>query len=278
MRVYSTREVKELTGISTSRIRSLVRAGLIEPQRTPRGRLRFSFQDLVLLRTAKELAAAKIGSRRAWRALKTLAEQLPPGRPLSSLRIVLDGDRVLVRERDSAWEPESGQIVLDFSLKQLTEKVAPLVRLAVADAAPVTRSAEEWFEVGLELEQVGANSEAEMAYRQALLAEPEHTNAMVNLGRLRHGERALKEAEVLYRRALGLEPRHSIARYNLGVVLEDQGAYAEAIETYRVASELDPGAPDVHYNLARLYEHQGDRQAAIRHLAAFKALSRENES
>jgi tetratricopeptide (TPR) repeat protein len=278
MRVYSTREVKELTGISTTRIRSLVRAGLIEPQRTARGHLRFSFQDLVLLRTAKELEAAKIGPRRAWRALKTLAEQLPPGRPLSSLRIVLDGDRVLVRERDSAWEPESGQIVLDFSLRQLTEKVAPLVRLSVADAAPVTRSAEEWFEVGLELEQVGANGEAEIAYRQALLAEPEHANAMVNLGRLRHGERALKEAEVLYRKALGLEPRHSIARYNLGVVLEDQGAYAEAIESYRVASELDPGAPDVHYNLARLYEHQGDRQAAIRHLAAFKALSRENES
>jgi tetratricopeptide (TPR) repeat protein len=277
MRVYSTREVTELTGVSKGRIRSLVRGGILNPQRTARGHYRFSFQDLVLLRTAKELETARIGLRGAWRALRKLAAELPPGRSLSSLRIVLDGNRLLVRDRASAWEPHSGQTVLDFSMQQLQQKVAPLVRSAAAEAKSRLRSGEEWFELALELEQVGATGEAESAYREALAVEPEHANAMINLGRLRHAERKHKEAEALYRNALALDPRHAIARFNLGVVLEDQGRIQEAIANYRLANEIDPSVADVHYNLARLYEHQGDRQAAIRHLAAFKALSHERD-
>ena len=275
MRAYSTREVTELTGVSKGRIRSLVRSGILSPQRTTGGHYRFSFQDLVLLRTAQELAAAKIGARRAWRALRKLQAELPPERPLSSLRIVLDGDRLLVRDRASAWEPESGQAVLDFSMRELQQKVAPLVRRTVSEAGDRTRSGEEWFELALELEQVGADADAEAAYRQTLAIEPRHTNAMINLGRLRHAQLAHQEAETLYRRALAVNPQHAIARFNLGVVLEDQGLFDEAISSYRLATEIDPNVADVHYNLARLYEHRGDRQAAIRHLAAFRALSRE---
>jgi tetratricopeptide (TPR) repeat protein len=275
MRAFTTREVADLTGMPAARIRSLVRARLISPERGPRGSFRFSFQDLVLLRTARELCSAKLGARKVSRTLRALTAQLPPGRPLSSVRVVVDGDRVLVRDGAAAWEPESGQAVLDFSIGELVRRVAPLVRTSQRAGQP--RSADEWFELAMELDQVGAPRDAQAAYREAIAANAAHMNALINLGRLLHAERQLPEAEALYRKALDLDPSHAIARFNLGVVLEDQGKLDKALESYRNAAQLDPAIPDVHYNLARLYERRGDKQAAIRHFSRFRVLTRRRE-
>ena len=46
--------------LSVEQLRSLVRAGFLEARRGTRGEYRFSFQDLVLLRTAKGLQAANV--------------------------------------------------------------------------------------------------------------------------------------------------------------------------------------------------------------------------
>jgi tetratricopeptide (TPR) repeat protein len=275
MRPYSTREVAELLEMPVSTVRALAKAGFVSPQCTERGHYRFSFQDVVLLRTAKALTAAKLPPRRIWRALKSLAKQLPPDRPLSSVRVLVEGDRVLVRDNNTAWEPESGQTHLDFSVRELTEKVAPLVRASAARAAhEAATSSAQWFDIGLQLEQVGALADAESAYRRAVEIDPRQADALVNLGRLRHGVRALREAEQLYRQALAIEPEHSTARFNLGVVLEDRGAVDEAMENYKLAITADAEVADAHYNLARLYERRGDLQAALRHFSRFKALNR----
>jgi tetratricopeptide (TPR) repeat protein len=275
MKAYSTREVADLLGLSVQRVRALVRAGIVTPQSTTAGHHSFSFQDLVLLRTAQGLEAANVPQRRVLRALKALAAQLPSDRPLSAMRVQIHGDRVTVRDNNTTWEPESGQTLLDFSIRELGEKVAPLARDAAQRALDVAGNAEELFQAALESEQTGATTDAEAAYRRVLDATPDHVAARINLGRLRHVARALEEAERLYREALELEPSHPTARFNLGVVLEDRGATNEAIEEYREAVRLDPRVADVHYNLARLYQQVGDQQAAIRHFSRFKALTRE---
>ena len=268
-------EVADLLGISAQRVRALIRAGVVTPSRDAGRHYTFSFQDLVLLRTAKGLADAKLPPRKMLRALKALAEQLPVDRPLSAVRVLVEGDRVIVRDSNTSWEPESGQTVLDFAIRELGEKVAPLARDSVKLALHSAETAEQWFQAGLESEQIGATGDAETAYRSVLAAEPEHVAARINLGRLRHVARALEEAENLYREALALDPSHPTARFNLGVVLEDRGATAEAIEEYCEAARLDPRVADVHFNLARLYQQTGDSQAAIRHFSRFKALTRE---
>lgn len=273
MRTYTSREVAELLGISAQRVRSFARRGVVTPARNERGHYRFSFQDLVLLRTAKDLVAAALGPRRVWRALRAVRDQLPRGRPLSSVRVLAEADRVLVRERNTAWEPESGQTILNFEVEELAAKVAPLVRAAAPLAREQASTSDEWFELGLEFDQIGAEADARAAYRETLALDAAHINARINLGRLLHNERAYQQAESLYREALQLDPANSIAAYNLGVVLEDQGATREAIEVYRYSLSVDPLLPDVHYNLARLYEHQGDQQAALRHFSRFKSLS-----
>lgn len=273
MRAYTTREVAELLGISPERVRSFARQGFVTPRRNARGHYRFSFQDLVLLRTANALVEAELGPRRVWRALRAVRDQLPTGRPLSSVRVLAEADRVLVRQRNTAWEPESGQTILNFEVEELAEKVAPLVKAAAPLARERATSGDEWFELALDFDQVGAKEDALAAYREALSLDASHVNARINLGRLLHNEREYDQAEQLYREALQIDPANPIAAFNLGVVLEDQGAIQQAMDTYRHALSVDPTLPDVHYNLARLYERQGDQQAAIRHFSRFKALS-----
>lgn len=99
---YTTSDVAKLLGLSAAQVRGFARAGFLDPSRGPRGEWLFSFQDLVLLRAAKALAAARIPLRRIRRALKQLKRQLPKGRPLSGLRIAAEGDRIVVADGERA--------------------------------------------------------------------------------------------------------------------------------------------------------------------------------
>jgi tetratricopeptide (TPR) repeat protein len=62
--------------------------------------------------------------------------------------------------------------------------------------------------------------------------------------------------------------------FNLAILVEDLKRPAEAADLYRAALEETPDLPDAHYNLALLCEAAGERQEAIRHLAAYRKLSR----
>jgi len=86
----------------------------VSPARGARNAWRFSFQDLIVLRTAQSLVAAKVPARRINKALKSLREKLPAAMPLSGLSIAAVGDQVVVKEGGSRWQAESGQYLLAF--------------------------------------------------------------------------------------------------------------------------------------------------------------------
>jgi len=276
---YSAREVATLLGVETARVGYFVRAGLIDPRRGARGEYRFSFQDLVLLRAAQGLLGAGVALRRVRRALALLPAQLPRGRSLSGVRITAEGGEIVVREGGKRWNPESGQRLLDFEVAALAEAAAPLaprlVRQAVvreaAGGPDGALSADDWFHLGCELE---ATSPAEAAgvYRRALVLDPRHQDALLNLGRLQHEARELREAEACYRRVLAISPGDPIAAYNLGVALEDRGGLAAAAEAYESALAADPGNADACYNLAGVYERLGRGAEAVRWLKEYRRL------
>ncbi len=274
MRAYSTREVAELVGESQQRVRSAARAGFVAPFKNPQGHFRFSFQDLVLLRSTKALELQNLGVRRTWRALRAVRALLPDSRPLSSVRVVAAADRVLVRENNTAWDPESGQTLFDFGLEDAERSPASLPGEPAVAKLVSTDTAEYWFERGLKLDRAEAHDDAAAAYRRALELQPGHVNAGINLGRLMHTARNYSAAESLYRGALELDPNHSVAAFNLGVVLEDQGDLQAAIGSYQHAVLVDPDLPDAHYNLARLHEFRGEQALAARHMSRFHALTR----
>jgi tetratricopeptide (TPR) repeat protein len=268
MHSYGVREVEKLLRLPRSTIRALIEAGFVAPARGPRKAWRFSFQDLIVLRTAQALVAAHVPRKRITRSVRELRRHLPESMPLSGLSICAVADRVVVREGASRWQAESGQYLLAFEGDPADGSLSVIER---GRGEPREPSAQDWFEqaAALEAEDPGA---ARRAYERAVAAEPELLDAHINLGALLHEAGDLEQAERAYRRAIeacGMDP---MLLYNLGVLLEDLHRDEEALQAYQGALQGDPKLADCHYNLALLCERLGRPKEAIRHMAQYRRL------
>jgi len=268
---YSVRRVQQILGLSRSMLAGLVDAGYVTPERGPRQALRFSFRDLMLLRTAQLLHAAGIAPRRIVRSLSSLKASLPDSPPLTGLRIGAIGDRVAVWDASGAREADSGQRLMDFEFE-----VAPRGRgiafLPAREAVtPATRSAQDWFNCGEALERSDPAA-AEAAYRQALASDPGCLDACLNLGALWCEQGRCAEAAALYQAALPRFAQAPLVHFNHAIALEDLGHIDAAIASYRRCLVLAPQLADAHFNLARLQERLGLTRDAVRHFNAYRRL------
>lgn len=290
---YTAAEVAQLLDLPATEVRAWVRDGLLAPARGVRGELRFSFQDLVLLRTAKGLTEGRIPRARVRRALRSLKARLPEGRPLSGLQISVEGDRIVVCDGGARVEPESGQVLFDFTVRELERGVESLARRRRPPAEDGTEepsslensaggsiqisrkaaTADEEYQRGFELESDDPDA-ALAAYRSAVALDAAHADAHVNLGRMLHGRGQLADAEEHYRAGLEARPDDVIAAFNLGVALEDLGRPEAAVEAYQRAIAIDPGLADAYYNLSRVCERLGRRAEALRYLKDYRRLTR----
>jgi tetratricopeptide (TPR) repeat protein len=283
MHSYSVRDVERVLRLSRSTVRGLINVGFVKPSRGPRREYRFSFQDLIVLRTARALIEAKVSRRRISRSLEDLRRHLPETMPLSGLSISAVGDHVVVRDGKSHFQADNGQYVLGFdvnvedgSLRVVEHKgddAAAKAKAAPAEDQPKdgSKDGDDWFNEGLELESSDPGA-AQRAYEQAAKADPENVAAWINWGRLLHEQGNTKEAERVYGRAIEACGPDALLMFNLGVLLDDLGRTNAAIEAYQSAIGEEPTLADGHYNLARLYESLGKPQHAIRHLGQYRRL------
>jgi tetratricopeptide (TPR) repeat protein len=101
-----------------------------------------------------------------------------------------------------------------------------------------------------------------------------HAGAYTNLGRLLHACQQHVNAEAVYREGLAHCGQDATLLFNLAILLEDARRLREAADLYRAALAAAPDLPEAHYNLALLCEAAGLKQEAIRHLSAYRKLSR----
>ncbi len=285
---YTIRALQEMLGLSRGVITGLVASGFVSPGRGARNEYRFSFQDVVLLRTAVELQAARIPPRKILSALKKLRSTLPDELPLTGLRISAVGNDVTVRDGRSQWHADSGQMVMDFEAAPvkgtvtLLKRPAPLASIAakpVAEkkeragpfAAPLRDDVAAVFSHGEALE-ASDPAAAEAAYRKVLALDPDHADAYLNLGALLCESRRFAEAVALYDEALRRRPAEALLHFNRAIALEDQGRTDEALVGYHASLRLAPDLADAHYNAARLHEQLGDAKQAVRHFSAYRRL------
>lgn len=270
MHPYGVRDVEKLLRLSRSTIRSLIVAGFVSPTRGPRNAWRFSFQDLISLRTARALAAARVPGKRITKSIKDLRRHLPDSMPLSGLAICAVGDRVVVKEGSRRWQAESGQYLLAFESDGEGA-------ISVIESAPPEEDSDagQHFAQGVALEYNDSGA-ALHAYEQAIAADPSLLDAYINLGRLLHEGRRFSHAERVYRTAIATCGHDPLVLYNLGVLLDDLGRKAQAIEAYEAALVADPSFADCHYNLALLYEDTQRPRDAIRNMAQYRRLLRKS--
>jgi tetratricopeptide (TPR) repeat protein len=264
MHAYDTNDLKRLFGLSAAALRALARAGHLNPVRRA-GRLHYSFQDLIVLRTASVLRAANIPAQRINRTLEKLRAALPPGETLKRLSLTALGDRIAIREGKMLWESESGQYALALDIDDEPAELHVIRPAATSDAV---NTADELYAKAFDLEDANPLA-ARAAYEACLTADAQHVEARINLGRLLHLAGLLKDAEGVYRTGARPEP---VIAFNLGVLLEDLQRPVEAIAAYRDALALDPQLADAHFNLARLYEEAADSKASLRHLLAYRRM------
>jgi tetratricopeptide (TPR) repeat protein len=277
MKDYGVRDVERLLRLSRTTLRALVAAGFVLPTRGPRNSWRFTFQDLIVLRTAQALADANVPQRRITRSVRELRRNLPDSMPLSGLAISAVADQVVVREGGSRWQAESGQYLLEFEGDPAKGKLdvrgreAPSTHI-LESAEPESDDAQGWIDHAAEIEEDDPRAAVE-AYQRAIEADPSRLDARINLGWLLHESRRYAKAEQVYREALEACGGDALLLFNLGVLLDDMNRRTAAIEAYSAALRLDPAMADAHYNLALLYQKTGKAQEAIRHLAHYKRLA-----
>lgn len=266
---YTLRDVERLIGLSRAVVLGFVEAGFVAPERGKRNELLFSFQDLIVLRTAQGLAAVKIPTRRIKQSLARLRAELPATLPLSGIRIAALGARVVVQQGASQWHPDSGQYLLEFDVAPAQGDVAFLKK-----TEPPAESAEAWLERGLALEQADAKG-AEAAYRQAIACDARLLAAYLNLGCLLQSRGEAQAAEHVYRQATAQFPDEPLLFFNLGVALEDLARPDDALAAYERTLALDAEFADAHYNAGRLHEVRGAERDAIRHYASYRRLQKD---
>ena len=265
MHAYNTKDLERLFGLPASAVRSLTRAGHIQPVKRG-GKLHYSFQDLLMLRTASALRSANISARRINRTLQMLRSTLPAGASLDQRSLTALGNQIAIREGKLLWESESGQYVLGLDIGEARGGLHVITR---QPASPLPGdSADEHYVRAFALEDTDPQL-ARAAYEACLEAEPQHVEARINLGRLFHLAGRLGDAERVYRGSTKPEP---LLAFNLAVLLEDLNKDAEAIVVYREALALDPQLADAHFNLARLYERARNPKASLRHLLAYRRM------
>src|SRR5437879_10669134 len=110
---FSPEEVQRILGLTGKQLDYWDRLRLVSPRKEQGNRF-YSFCDLISLRTIKQLIDQGVPANRLRRALAALREKLAQVHmPLSELRILSDGQDVVVESEGARLEPLSGQSVLD---------------------------------------------------------------------------------------------------------------------------------------------------------------------
>ncbi len=225
----------------------------------------------MLLRTAQALRASKIPQATVNRTLRQVRARLPADVPLSAAALSASGGRVTIRQGDAAFEGASGQYVLSLEIPEARASAHAGDFHREDNARTATLDALAAFDRAYEAEESQDFASALRHYAECLRLAPAHCEARVNYGRLLHLAGKLQAALQVYERAPVADANLS---FNRAVLLEDLTRDADAVLAYQEALALDAGYADAHFNLARLHEKAGRERESLRHLLAYRRLTR----
>ncbi|MBI1943106.1 MAG: tetratricopeptide repeat protein [Betaproteobacteria bacterium] len=222
MALYGVRDVERLLGLPRSTIRALIAAGFVAPARGPRNAWLFSFQDLIVMRKAQALSAARVPRRRIARAMRELRRQAESGQyPLD-----FEGAATLSALQRPA-ESARGWFARALALEGEDDGAALRAYERAVAADPAFLDAR--INLGLLLHESGRMARAERAYRDALEACGSDPVLLYNFGVLLTDMKRTREAVAKYQAALRADPALADCHYNLALLYEELGRPKEAL-------------------------------------------------
>lgn len=264
---YSLGEAAAVLGVPRDRLRSWLRAGLIEPAETREQIPYFDLRQIIRAKALVGLAESGVSTRLLRRSLQQLRRWVPGvAESLAWLdRLVPDGRRIVFTSGDGPPFEPSGQIVFDFR------------EPADLESVPFIGSRVDLFAAAVDHEARGELEAAADAYRELLTREGPDVEVCFNLGNVLYALGDRSAAAERFHQAVELDPQYAEAWHNLGNVLAESGQHHRAVLALRRAVELDPGYVDAHYGLADSLDELGQFKEARRHWESYLELGGNGE-
>jgi tetratricopeptide (TPR) repeat protein len=259
---FSTRAAARILAVSPERIRYWVRRNLVQPAESRGRNHRFAFNDLLLMRLAKELLQERRYLETIQRTFERVRTLVDPERPLHSLKLVNDDGRIVVSHGGVMLEAESGQLILDFRGERRPGKVEERF-----GPARVRERFEEARRVAEE-----DPLKALTVYSELVGREPGNFDAHMRLATLLERENDLSGAMRHLLGAATIMPAAGEVHLKLGLLYRKRDENQQALMSFLRCIECDPANVEAHRNAAELYDLAGRKREAQRHLSAIHRL------
>lgn len=237
---------------------------LVKPVTLGGRRYRFAFNDLLVMRMAKELLRRRRHLDPVQRCFERVRRYFDPSRPMTSLTFEDDEGRIVVRDGNAWFEAESGQLLLAFEARReggkLDDRFGPA-------------RVRERFEEAQRLAETDP-LRALTIYSDVLGREPRNYEAHLELAELLEREGDLAGALRHLLGAAVVVPTNAQVHLRLGLLYLKRGDDDAALQSLLRAVQCDPLSAAAHRTLAGLYERMGRQRDALRHLSTLHRLTR----
>ncbi len=287
-RLHTIEQLARILDVGRGEVRAWVRRGLVHPARVVGRLCFFDFAEVASARTLVRLLRAGVPAARVRSSLSRLAAW----RGAAATRVTdlesLERTRELyVRLDDGGLASPDGQLQLAFDQTAPSELDAPAGGERCGDddgdideredgprgprsLAPL--AGDDWFERGIEAEEMGRFEVAAAAYQRALQEGGARAEVHFNLGNTLYALDRREAAAANFERAANIDPDYVEAWNNLGNVLAELERDPEAVIAYRRALAIAPDYADAHFNLAEALTRQGAHDKARKHWSAYLRL------
>ena len=171
--------------------------------------------------------------------------------------------RATLDKNPSCWMCQNNLAMplLDGSMDQLREAV----RLIESSLRTNPEHAEALNNLGVAYRRMGRLDDAMEAHRRAVQLSPKSATAHNNLGTDAHALGQFEEALRHYQTAISLNPSSAEAHRNMGATLVELGRLDRAAAHIERSLELMPDSADAHQSLGTVMLRTGRSDQAIRH-------------
>jgi tetratricopeptide (TPR) repeat protein len=259
---FSTRAAARILAVSPDRIRYWVRRRLILPTASRGRSYRFGFNDLLVMRIAKELLRSRRHLDAIQRCFARVRELFDSDRPVTALKLVDDLGRIVVRDGAMLIEADSGQMQFDFQPQRPAGKIEESFGPA---------RVRERFEEARRLAEDDP-LRALQVYSELVGREPAKFEAHLRLGELLEREGDLGSAIRHLLGAAAIAPANAEVHLKLGLLYRKRNEQQTALKSFLRALDCDPTSVESHRNAAELFEAMGRRREAQKHLTAIHHL------